>query len=88
MNILSNIYFLNLVSCQRIKLFLNFEAMKWQFCLICLAKEKPQPLKCPLDSLEDGAGVEAYRSFLDCNVVEFRKIGSLPVELKLKGISV
>lgn len=57
--------------------------MNWEFCLICQAKEKPEPLKCPLDSLQDGAGIEAYRSFLN-NVVEFRKIGSLPVELKLK----
>lgn len=52
-------------------------------CSICQAKEKPEPLKCPLDSLQDGAGIEAYRSFLN-NVVEFRKIVSLPVELKLK----
>ena len=57
--------------------------MIWEFCLICQAKEKPEPLKCPLDSLQDGAGIEAYQSFLN-NVVEFRKIGSLPVELKLK----
>jgi len=63
--------------------FLNFKAMNWEFCLICQAKEKPEPLKCPLDSLQDGAGIEAYRSFLT-NVVEFRKIGSLPVELTLK----
>ena len=40
------------------------------------AKENPEPLKCPLDSLERG---EAYRSFLD-NAVKFRKIGFLPVE--------
>ena len=57
--------------------------MNWELCLICQAKEKPEPLKCPLDSLQDGAGIEAYHSFLN-NVVEFRKIGSLPVELKLK----
>ena len=59
------------------------KAMNWEVCLICQAKEKHEPLKCPLDSLQDGAGLEAYQSFLN-NVVEFRKIGSLPVELKLK----
>ena len=65
-----------------IKLF-NLKAMNWEFCLICQAKEKPEPLKCPLDSFQDGAGIEAYRSFLN-NIVEFRKLGSLPVELTLK----
>lgn len=39
--------------------------------------------KCPLDSLQDSAGIEAYRSFLN-NIFECRRIGSLPVELKLK----
>ena len=57
--------------------------MNWEFCLICQAKEKPEPLKCPLDSLQDGADIDAYQSFLK-NVVEFRQIDSLPVELKLK----
>ena len=63
--------------------FLDLKAMNWESCLICQAKENPEPLKCPLDSLQDGAGIEAYRCFLN-NVVEFRKIGSLPVELTLK----
>ena len=57
--------------------------MNWEFCLICQAKEKPEPLKRPPDSLQDGAGIEAYRSSLT-SVVEFRKIGSQPVELALK----
>lgn len=65
-------------------MFLKFNAMNWEFCLICQAKEKPEPRNCPLDSLQDGAGIKAYKSFLN-NVVAFRKIGSLPVELKLKG---
>ena len=63
--------------------FLDLKAMNWESCLICQAKENPEPLKCPLDSLQDGAGIEAYRSLLN-NVVEFRKIGSLPVEVTLK----
>lgn len=57
--------------------------MNWELCLICQTKEKQEPLKCPLDSLQDGAGIEAYRSFLN-NVLEFRKLGSLTVESKLK----
>lgn len=65
-------------------MFLKFNAMNWEFCLICQAKEKPKPLNCALDSLQDGAGIEASKSFLN-NVVEFRKIGSLPVDLELKG---
>ena len=47
------------------------------------SQRKTQTFKCPLNSLQDGAGIEAYHSFLN-NVVEFRKIGYLPVELKLK----
>lgn len=57
--------------------------MNWELCLICQAENKPEPLKCPLDSLQDGAGKEAYQSFLN-NVVEFRNLGTLPVELQLK----
>lgn len=63
--------------------YFNFKAMNWELCLICQAEDKPEPLKCPLDSLQDGAGKEAYLSFLK-NVVEFSNLGALPVELKLK----
>ena len=59
-----------------------FNDMNGEFCLI-FQEDKPESLKCPLDSLQEGAGREAYQSFLN-NVVEFRKLGALSVEWKLE----
>ena len=59
-----------------------FNDMNEEFCLI-FQEGKPESLKCPLDSLQEGAGREAHQSFLN-NVVEFRKLGALSVEWKLE----
>ena len=65
MNILRDIFFLNLVS----------SGQKF----ISLKKPKPPSVHW-IVLTEDGAGIEAYQSFLD-NVADLKKNGSLPVEL-------
>ena len=58
----------------------------WNKCIIC-QQDKPEPLKCPLDSLE--AGSEAFYSSFLANVEEFRKIDALPTKVHFgDGISV
>lgn len=56
------------------------ENMDWSLCAICQTK-LPEPCKCPLDSLQEGSGLEAYSSFFQ-NVLLFREHNAMPVELK------
>lgn len=54
--------------------------MDWSLCAICQSTLS-EPIKCPLDSLQEGKGVESYKSFLK-NVSQFREYNSMPVEVK------
>lgn len=54
--------------------------MDWSLCVICQTKLS-EPCKCPLDSLQEGSGFEAYKSFLQ-NAAKFREHESMPIELK------
>lgn len=55
--------------------------MNWQLSLVC-QEQQTEPLRCPLDSLQDGAARNIYQRSLD-NVREFRQLEALPVKVKL-----
>ena len=55
--------------------------MNWQLRITCQEK-RPQPIRCPLDSLQEGFGAESYRGFLQ-NLESFREIDDLPLEVRV-----
>ena len=57
--------------------------MDWSLCVICQEKRPSEPLRCPLNSLHDGTGLNAYETFLE-TVAQFREAVCLPVHLQFK----